>query len=1354
MNKDSDKTKEQLLSELAKLRKKNKEQQEKLILQNKEFEDKFLQRTKEFKKSEHNYKMLFNESPVPTWEEDFSQCKTYIDSLKKRNINNFREYFEKNPDEVIDLSKKVKIIDINKAVLQLHEAQSKQEILQCLSSIFTDKSYETFTEQLIFIAEGEKEYESEAVVKTIAGLEKHILLKWAVVPGYENTLEKVYVTTIDITERKLAEKKLKESENRLKHAEEIAHLGHWELNLKNNILTWSDEVFRMFDLNPQEFEATYEAFLDNIHPDDREKVNEAYTNSLKTKTNYEIEHRLLLKTGKLKYVLEKCRTDYDDTGKPIRSIGTVLDITDRKQAEEALKNSLLQIEMINANTPNIIWKSDIDKQGNFINTYLSEVVDEFLELPKGTVNNSWDKYFSYIIPDYLPQINELFKKGIANPGQLFSFSYEVKKADGEKAWFTSSVRVRIENNKLTVYGSTVDITERKKAQEIILELKEFNESIVKNLAEGIIFETEDGIIQFANPAMLKMLGYKEDELVGKHWSCLVPKHQIELVNSANRRRIKGESDQYEMELLKKNGEKIFVLVGGVPNINKGVYTGLLAAFTDITDRKKAEVAQKEAQSNLEALLDNRRDSIWALDNNYNYLVYNKPYADVIYSNMGIRLKKGMNAFDIHPKEVNDFWKPKFDEVLKGEYVTFEFSHVLDGEENFFEVYLNPIYTDNKVSGLSVLSMDITKRKRAQKELIKLSTAVTQSPSIILITDVEGNIEYVNPKFTKITGYSQEEVTGKNPRIFKSGKQTKEMYKKLWKTISSGKTWRGEFHDKKKNGQLFWEMASISPIFDEQGKIINYIKVSEDITEKKKTEQELIIAKEKAEESEYKIRSMFENTQIGILYCNAQGKILEANQVMLDILGSPSLEATLKINLLTFKPLQDNGFAQNVEKCISEKIIVTDDTVYTTKWGKTVFMKYYLVPVILNNKVIGVWANLNNLTDLWNIQNQLKKAKEKAEESNRLKTAFLNNMSHEIRTPMNGILGFTSLLKKPNLTGEKQEEYISVINESGMRMINIIDDIINISKIEANFADISILETNINEQLEYINAFFKPDAERKGIKLSFQNTLRTTDVNIKTDKEKLVQILFNLVKNAIKFTDKGSIEFGYNLKKDGSTNVIEFFVKDTGIGIPHKYKEVIFERFRQVSESYSRKYEGTGLGLSISKALVEKLGGKIWVESNEGVGSVFYFTLPYNVVQKRNIDSNNYFVDEQHKPGIHNLKILVADDDNTSSLLLNEMLRAHTNQILNAKNGNEAIDICKNNKDIDLVLMDLKMPKLNGYKATKKIRQFNKDIVIIAQTAFSMKDDKELALKAGCNDYVAKPINEETLIEIIEKYLKI
>jgi hypothetical protein len=383
-----------------------------------------------------------------------------------------------------------------------------------------------------------------------------------------------------------------------------------------------------------------------------------------------------------------------------------------------------------------------------------------------------------------------------------------------------------------------------------------------------------------------------------------------------------------------------------------------------------------------------------------------------------------------------------------------------------------------------------------------------------------------------------------------------------------------------------------------------------------------------------------------------------------------------------------------------------------------------------------------------INHELKMAKEKAEKSDRLKSAFLANMSHEIRTPMNGILGFADLLKKPELTGEQQQKYIHIIEQSGERMLNILNDLIEISKIESGHMGISLTEANINHQIEFIHSFFNPEVSKKGMKIICDHPLDDAQAIIITDHDKVHAILTNLVKNAIKFTDSGFISFGY-YKQEG---FLHFYVKDTGIGIAQENLGEIFSRFVQADETISRTYDGAGLGLAISKAFVELLGGKIWVESRLNEGSEFNFTIPYNqaLPQKAEVDHQPELKQDE---GEKKLKILITEDNISSDMLLSLLLDDFASEILHASNGMEAIEVCRNNPDIELVMMDIKMPEMSGYEAVEKIREFNKDVFIIAQTANALSGEKEKALNAGFNGYITKPIKIEALTTAIQCLFK-
>ena len=557
-------------------------------------------------------------------------------------------------------------------------------------------------------------------------------------------------------------------------------------------------------------------------------------------------------------------------------------------------------------------------------------------------------------------------------------------------------------------------------------------------------------------------------------------------------------------------------------------------------------------------------------------------------------------------------------VREGIAIHFEECVPFFGKKPCWETTLNPVRDEaGNIYRIISTSTNITERKKANEQLKKMSAAVEQSPAVVVITDSHGTIEYVNPRFTDLTGYTIEETQGKNPQILQSGMTPKSVYDELWKTILSGSIWRGEWQNKKKNGDLFWESVVISAILNSQGVITNFVAVKEDITEQKKIFEELI------------------------------------------------------------------------------------------------------------------------------------EAKEKAEESDRVKSAFLANISHEIRTPMNGILGFSELLKEPHLSGEETAEFIELIQKSGHRMLNLINDLIDISRIDAEETKVEISETPLNDLMYDIYAFFKPNALSKGLRLTYTPGLADSESLIITDSGKLTQILTNIINNALKFTIKGGVDLGYRRKE----NILEFYVIDSGIGIPVEMQDKVFDRFHQVDNSLTRGYEGAGLGLSISNAFVKLLGGTFHVESIDAAGTTFSFTLPYNPVLNP--------VHSEHAAELSTqcsalsspaLCILIVEDDEMSTLLLKKNFKGENFCLHYAENGWEALELIRHHPEVNLVLMDIKMPVMNGFEATKLIKQLRPDLPVIAQSAFTSQEDREKARDAGCDDFITKPINKHELLEKIQALL--
>lgn len=373
---------------------------------------------------------------------------------------------------------------------------------------------------------------------------------------------------------------------------------------------------------------------------------------------------------------------------------------------------------------------------------------------------------------------------------------------------------------------------------------------------------------------------------------------------------------------------------------------------------------------------------------------------------------------------------------------------------------------------------------------------------------------------------------------------------------------------------------------------------------------------------------------------------------------------------------------------------------------------------------------------------LEEAKNKAEESDKLKTAFLTNLSHEIRTPMNAIIGFASLLSDPEITNEQRNEFVSHINHNSISLLHLIDDIIDVSRIEANKVEININECSLNVILvdlysTYLN--FKAELGKSDIDLRLVNPYKQGNIKLITDSYRFRQIFANLLNNALKYTEEGYIEFGIEIKDEK----LYCYVKDTGIGIPEDKKSVIFDRFFKVEEEEGRIFRGTGVGLTLSKKLAMLLGGDLWVDTTNEVGSTFFFSIPFTPPQE---EVPTLTADWQGK------KILAAEDEEENFMLLKSILVKTKATIIRAKNGQEAYDTVLSNENIDIVIMDLRMPLMDGIEAAGEIRNINNDVPIIAVTAYAFSIEREQILKSGFNDLITKPLKSNILISVLKKYI--
>lgn len=499
------------------------------------------------------------------------------------------------------------------------------------------------------------------------------------------------------------------------------------------------------------------------------------------------------------------------------------------------------------------------------------------------------------------------------------------------------------------------------------------------------------------------------------------------------------------------------------------------------------------------------------------------------------------------------------------------------------------------------------------------------------------------------------------------------------------------------------------------------------------------------DSEKQFRSLAENIHDIVIRVSVSSEIIFLNTKAQEVFKIPANEkATLDNWNLNFE--ECNFLKSKFYEIFSNKTV--EHFQLNCPLSKpTRVIDWMLVPEYDDAGVlISVLGLGRDITTLKNTEVELIKARQHAEESDKLKSAFLANMSHEIRTPMNGIIGFLEIIATEELTPDEKDYYIDIINKSSNQLLSLINDIIDLSKIEAGMVEVHLTDTKINELLNELYAFFLPQAQHRNIAFRTDYALASDLAVIKTDTIKITQVITNLLSNAMKFTKNGEVRLGYACE-DG---FLKFFVSDTGIGIPSDKQSVIFERFRQADNSHTRLFGGTGLGLAISKAYIEMLGGIIGLESVENKGTTFFFTLPYCPVSYTatidDITLQNYITESwQGKT------ILVAEDEDLNFLFLNRVLEKKNVTVLRARSGAEAVTIVRE-RDVDILLMDIKMPEMDGYEATAEIRKTHPHLPIIAQTAYAMTEDKIRVLESGFSEYISKPIKKDKLLEVLGQFL--
>ena len=647
----------------------------------------------------------------------------------------------------------------------------------------------------------------------------------------------------------------------------------------------------------------------------------------------------------------------------------------------------------------------------------------------------------------------------------------------------------------------------------------------------------------------------------------------------------------------------------------------------------------------------------------------------------------------------------------------------------------------KLVEIQIVARDITEQKRLKGELNKtnrkLEAIFNAIPDQKFLFDKNGNIvqcfeQLETTLFTTTFDY----YAGKSISDVFNDDLAHRITNDIVVCLITKEIYIQEYHIPFNNQTLYYEVRFV-PLEEEQ-----VLCISRNITSRKDAE-------EITQQSTELYRKLIAASTDGITIIGMNGRITFVSEKTVSMVGCSS-----ETEIVGSYP-QDWFVASEKERVLEHlRIVMQGNERHSTRYKMVKKTGEVFVAEInttflsaQDGSISGIISFIRDVTYRKKLEDDLIEAKEKAEESDRLKTAFLANISHEIRTPMNGIIGFSKLMIDPSNTPEATQEYVNIINSSCDQLLAIINDVIEISTIEAGPVTIKRDKVDISAMLSDLKILFDRIAVLNNIELNIQLDPVFKQPIIYTDGQKVKQIFCNLLSNALKFSNDSNVKYGFSVKE----NQIEFFVKDEGIGISPENHEIIFERFRKVDKGPKKIYGGTGLGLAISKSLVEKLGGKIWVESQEGLGSQFYFNLPSEGIHTSapQTITSNFKLSPNCWLGN---KILIAEDEEYNYVLLCAMLKKTGISIIRAKNGVEAFSLALSNQ-IDIVLMDLKMPLMGGLNATESIRQFDKTLPIIAISAYAFQQDKKKALAAGCNDFITKPVSREELCDLLNNYLQ-
>lgn len=1050
-----------------------------------------------------------------------------------------------------------------------------------------------------------------------------------------------------------------------------------------------------------------------------------------------------IKSGRnklIKCTFNEIKTNFKET---IRSKNHHSDSNQLSEIEE-IKQTNKKLRIIFQNNPLMIFivdKKGIIKEVNSLGANeLGYQINELLNQPvtKVFLQEDWKT------------VNDQIQECVKNPGKMFNWEIKKIRKNGEVIWVKENAcTIESDRKNPEVLIVCDNITKIKQAEKSLQESAEKIRQIVDASPYGVhvydLKKNGDLIFTGYNSAANKILGIDHSYLLNKKIEEAFP-NLIQTEIPGIYKKIAKTGNHIEEKVVEYEDNQ----VKGAFDVSAiQIEPGKIAAFfSDITEKRKASEELEKSELKFKSLFELANDAIFLMDSDI-FIDCNKKTLEMFACNKEDIV--GRPPYEFSPEKQPDgrFSKEKALEkingALSGNPQRFEWKHKKKNGELFdAEVSLNRIVLGNNVT-LQAIVRDITKRKKAEEQISILAHSLKSIYESVCISDIEGNIIFVNNSFCETFGYEYEKIIGKHFSIIVSESNPAKLRNEILPSVLKD-GWKGEVISKRKDRTEFLSYLSTSVIRNDHGAPSALIAILADITERKKSEEAL-------RESEERFRSLIDNMIETALILDWNGKIIFANKSAVRLVGlSDPAEGIGKSVFDFLHPDFIEKVTQAIKRIKFDPSPLIDEYKIRTVTDEELWVESLGITINLSNEKY-ILVTLRDVTMRKNAETQLMEAKEKAEEMSRIKSIFLANISHELRTPLVGILGFAELLKE-QLKINHNIEMADRILTSANRLMETLNLLLDLSRIEARKVDLNIQPYRISELVESQILLFEAVAERKNLYLntivSNQNLLSLVDEQI------FRQIINNLINNALKYTYTGGVTVIVDSVKEDSKSFVQVKVKDTGIGIPQESLGLIFQEFRQVSEGFNRHFEGTGLGLTITKNFVESMNGRIAVTSTVGLGSTFTILFPlienYHEVEiPKLIEVNSISTGDKELTLAFKPKVLIVENDNASI----DIVRLFLKDLCTVEftdSGEKAYKLINEN-DYDLILMDINLGKgMSGTETTKEIRKIKKyrNVPIVAITGFAMRGDREEFLKAGCTHYLSKPFSRAKIIKLIKQ----